>query len=48
MKNIAIKGDPASPDIRQMLSLIRYRRIPYEYIIINGLDSAGCEVLFQW
>ena len=40
MHNIIIKGAPGSPYTRKMLSIMRYRRIPYEYVI-TGLDNKG-------
>lgn len=40
MKRIIVKGAPGSPYTRKMLSLLRYRRLPYNFII-GGLFEKG-------
>ncbi len=36
-----LKGAPGSPYTRKMLSLLRYRHIPYEFLIGNQADTLG-------
>ena len=40
MKRIIVKGAPGSPYTRKMLSLLRYRRLGYNFLI-GGLFDDG-------
>jgi len=40
MKRIIVKGAPGSPYTRKMLSLLRYRRLPYNFLV-GGLFDKG-------
>ena len=38
---LAFKGAPGSPYTRKMLALMRYRHIPYRYMVGDAADKAG-------
>ena len=38
---LAFKGAPGSPYTRKMLALMRYRHIPYRYLVGDAADKAG-------
>ena len=40
MERITVKGAPGSPYTRKMLSLLRYRRLPYNFLV-GGLFDKG-------
>jgi glutathione S-transferase len=38
---LAFKGSPGSPYTRKMMALMRYRHIPYRYLVGTAADKAG-------
>ena len=38
---VAFKGAPGSPYTRKMMALMRYRHIPYRYLVGDAADKAG-------
>jgi hypothetical protein len=51
VSDLRLLGVGASPYTRKLRAALRFRRIPYRFVIVgssvNGaLDDTGCEVLF--
>ena len=41
---LVLKGAPGSPYTRKMLALLRYRRLPYRYLVVGSPELAAMPV----